>query len=51
MDCYGGFGTVLMSCISIQKKNLEKIHVDVKQVLAGEEERRRIALEQRGEKQ
>ncbi|KAL4898272.1 major facilitator superfamily-domain-containing protein [Aspergillus ambiguus] len=43
-------GGALFVCILIRHKKLEKKHVEVKTGLAGEEERRRILLEQRAGK-
>lgn len=38
-------------CLLIRHKKLDKTHVEVKTGLAGEDERRRIAMEQRGRKE
>jgi hypothetical protein len=40
----------LLACLLIKHKQLDKTHVEVKTGLAGEEERRRILMEQRARK-
>lgn len=46
--CFAAVG--LFVCLLIGKKTLDKAHVEVKMGLAGEEQRRRIGLEQRARK-
>ena len=46
--CFGAAG--LLVCLLIQHKKLNETHVEVKTGLAGEEERRRIVMEQRAGK-
>ena len=43
--CFSAAG--LLICLLIRRKTLDKVHVEVKTGLAGEEERRRIVIEYR----